>query len=358
SFGDLKLSEVHSYKYLGYIFHKNLRDNDHMNETALKAKKLNGYIKYTLNRHMNVKRIDFGNQLYKSKLLSSVLHSCAIWASDNKSYETRLKSMQYNAGRAIFDIKGTPAYEAIVSDLGWTPMKYTVLKRQVEYYIYIKSKKPTSLNARLLASMEKRFEMGKGNHWNYVKHIDATLKLMQLSGISETAENISYSYHKQILDLSKKYINDGILEKSSLDKYHQLNLIPKKGRATYLYNDYDFQSSRIKFLARAGKFNLNSEKSKWKNLNPPISPYCEECPDKIETLEHRLFECPSYETARNKFYLEMKNQVPSPVLEVYLESETSDKLKWIIGDEARIIGGHDISVTVDRLNKILLKNIF
>ncbi|CAH1801312.1 unnamed protein product, partial [Owenia fusiformis] len=120
-----------------------------------------------------------------------------------KTNDSNLKSMQYNAGRAILSLKGTPAYEAIIADLGWSPIKFVILKRQIEYFLYVKYHKPHSLNAFLLSQMEKRMQCGTRNPRNYVHFMhSALIKLGFSGGSQEPEENIRRFYSERIHKIS------------------------------------------------------------------------------------------------------------------------------------------------------------
>ena len=306
---------------------------------------------YTLSKHLNIKRIEFGDKLYKCKLLSSILHTCAIW-SPSDTYEKKLESIQYNAGRAIFCLKNTPAYEGLISDLGWSPIKYVLYERQIKYLLYLKQNCNNSLNGYLLHSMEERMNKGLRNAWNYVERMNKILCDLGYSGIHETSETICDSLYKYLQEKSEMYTLNHIENRSTLELFDKFKLFYPRGRAPYLNNDFNFQYARATLLARVGRFNLQYEKSKWNDINSPNCPWC---PTEIETLEHRILECQNFERQRTSFFDEIKSNFPSELYQSFFHSE---KLRFIIGNESDIKWGQDWSKLFNIVRGRFLQNIY
>jgi hypothetical protein len=83
--GNLLLAETKTYKYLGVIINRHLKDSDHIiSHLTEKAKKLESYIRYTLARHMDIKRITFGDTLWQKAILPSLSHAAGVWFNDTK----------------------------------------------------------------------------------------------------------------------------------------------------------------------------------------------------------------------------------------------------------------------------------
>ena len=93
----------------------------------------------------------------------------------------------------------------------------------------------------------------------------------------------------------------------------------------------EFQSSRLKLLARTNTLALNTTLNRMKLRDNPI---CEGCPYKAtESLQHFLLECPAYKNIRDKSFQEFVDNmnVFMPCLD-FKELSPLQKLQFLIGD--------------------------
>jgi len=74
-----------------------------------------------------------------------------------------------------------------------------------------------------------------------------------------------------------------------------------------LSNVVEFQSSRLKLLARTNTLALNTTLNRMKLRDSPV---CEACPyNAPESLQHFLLECPAYKNIRDQSVQKLLNTV-------------------------------------------------
>jgi hypothetical protein len=94
---------------------------------------------------------------------------------------------------------------------------------------------------------------------------------------------------------------DCVNKKCSLEFFKNVCLF--QGKQPYLSNVVEFQSSRLKLLARTNTLALNTTLNRMKLRDTPI---CEACPYKAtESLQHFLLECAAYKNIRDQCFQEI-----------------------------------------------------
>ena len=77
---DRHITEVDSYKYLGFQISRNHSDHTHANCVIRKGNRLIGYIKSIINGQDGFNRVYYGNIMWKTLALPSINYACAVSA--------------------------------------------------------------------------------------------------------------------------------------------------------------------------------------------------------------------------------------------------------------------------------------
>ena len=137
--GNLCLNEVNEYKYLGVFIARNLKDSYHI-KTHLKQKlsTLKGYIQMTLSKHLDINRIDFGSTLWHNIAMPTITYGCSTWFDDKKYLYDLLSAMQYNCAKSVLKLWCMSSKCAILSDLGWLPIRYHMDNYGIQYFLCLR----------------------------------------------------------------------------------------------------------------------------------------------------------------------------------------------------------------------------
>ena len=92
---DKQLSETKTYKYLGVIINKRMRDSNHISDhLEEKGNKLESYVRYTLANNMDISRVKLGDTLWSKPVLPDTCsRSMVLWYTEIKTHT--LQSLQY-----------------------------------------------------------------------------------------------------------------------------------------------------------------------------------------------------------------------------------------------------------------------
>ncbi|CAH1787824.1 unnamed protein product, partial [Owenia fusiformis] len=354
--GQLSLKETKTYKYLGVILNNTLKDSDHFNTLIKeKARKTRFYICSTLNKHSNLERFKFGDVLHNNVFIPAVLHACGVISFDNNTRMNAMNSYQYNVGRAIFNIKSTPARDALLGDLGWRPIMNVIDKRKIDYFIHLKNRaKSCKILGDIYSDMFSNFKAKKSSVWPYIDSVSKILTAHGLDGCI-SSENADWydSFLKISNDQRKSEFIEAINDKKSLNLYKNLKFNTNKEK--YLMNHTDFYTSRLKFLARTGCFNLEEDRKRWKISNG----FCKLCNlNVIDDPIHRFLLCPHFQKQRTEFIHDLSSKCDAPVVSQYLNFPPQMKLEWILGDDVFNIWGHDNGWNFDVCTKRFLQKVY
>jgi hypothetical protein len=145
-----------------------------------------------------------------------------------------------------------------------------------------------------------------------------------------------------------------VLSKNSLSMYKNSRV--SMGKQLYLSEDFNFEASRLKLIARTNCLSINATL-----FRMPLSDNdrCSVCPlHSIEDLQHFALECPLYEDIRADIFSQIEYVFSSNQMGVKFEKLSSYyKLIFMFGD-----CGYDISAEIgkelDYLTKLYLVKAF
>jgi hypothetical protein len=123
-----------------------------------------------------------------------------------------------------------------------------------------------------------------------------------------------------------------------------------------LSNVVEFQSSRLKLLARTNTLALNTTHTRMKLHDSPV---CEACPyNATESLQHFLLECPAYKNKRDQIFQENVDSVNvfMSCLD-FTELSPLQKLQFSIGDTC-YYSNQKCSDFCNRIGKIMIKSMY
>ena len=131
-----------------------------------------------------------------------------------------------------------------------------------------------------------------------------------------------------------------VLSKSSLSMYKNCRVFMSK--QLYLSEDFNFEASRLKLLARTNCLSINATLCRMSLSN---NDRCSVCPlHSVEDLQHFAPECPLYEDIRADIFSQIEYVFSSNHMGVKFEELSSYyKLLFMFGDN-----GYDISAEMGK----------
>ena len=271
-----------------------------------KAVKLRNYMCGILSSHDNVNRVEFGNTIWKSVILPSISHGCAVWLNNTMEGLSTLKSIQYSFAKAILSIKSCPAMSATLGELGWLPIDLILNRHRVKYFHRMKY---NLMETRLCKQvfMKLNNDYLDGNYlatWPYCSELHNVLCKVGLDG-AFVCNEMSWlePYMKLSIDNYSCSFFQDIDKKSSLYWYRSM----KKSSfgEKYLLNMNDFYASQLKFKARTGCLGIGENPTRWGVSDPT----CNLCKGSNEDLVHFLFLCPAFSNIRNSCFRELEAEL-------------------------------------------------
>jgi hypothetical protein len=251
--GDLVLQETNTYKYLGIVINRRLKDNDHIKQHLIpKAKNLESYIRFTLAKHMDINRVNFGNTIWQKAIQPSLSHAAAVWLNDSKSACDRLSSIQYNFGKAVLKIKCMPSKTATLAELGWLPFCDHLDIKRISYYTHLIEMNGSRLTKIVYDELVKLYKDNRPTAFNYVEGIRNILTTKGLDCMFDNAAKVSVAKFKQFTSAchAEHFYRD-IGELSSLLHYRVVK--ENTSMSKYLNStNTSFKGIQLKFKLRTG----------------------------------------------------------------------------------------------------------
>ena len=101
--GNHFITETTSYKYLGQIINRQLKDSEHI-DTYIMEKSKKAYLRYTLAKHMSINRVHFGGTLWQKAILPSISHASGVWFESTGKSRKNISSVQHKIAKAILNL--------------------------------------------------------------------------------------------------------------------------------------------------------------------------------------------------------------------------------------------------------------
>ena len=315
--GDKKLNETNSYCYLGTIITRSLKDTEHINKHLMdKATKLESYMRYTLAKHMDIKRIVFADNMWRKAIQPSLSHAAGVWFSSAKSTSEKLSSIQYKMAKAALNIKCMPSAAATIAELGWIPFKDILDMNRISYYAYLLQMDDRRLPKIIYSQLLDLYQKQKPTAFGYVQNVKHILNENGCDFMFNDKELLHPDTVKKFniakyTDSFKQFIG----EKSSLLHYR----IVKQNTyiCDYLKSDKGtFKGTQLKFKMRTGVSGIGEDTYRQKRSLG----FCK-CGD-FESLKHLIFYCTFYTEARTKMFNDMKLLCGDDAFSILLQDPT------------------------------------
>ena len=137
-----------------------------------------------------------------------------------------------------------------------------------------------------------------------------------------------FTLDKHVLDFFNEIDN-----KKSLSMYRLFKR--SSFRENYMFGVNDFESTRLKFLARSECMGIQENLHKWK-IAP--SGTCVLCKNGIENISHFLLICPAFNEIRFKIWHDLEKKLIDSgnlhIWEHFSGSSVTTKLSFLLGDAA------------------------
>ena len=334
--GNSNIAEVNSYKYLGVTINRQMKDNDHVTKNvASKVKRLKGHISYILAKHMDIKRISFGNTLYHKVVLPSLSHAAGIWFTPSKQCQSQLTSFQYQIGKSILKVKSTPSTTATIGDLGWLPISEHLNIQRISYYNHILNLPDNRLAKLVYTEMVQNFNEDTPG-FNYTKFMKDILVNKGMDHMFGDGSSLSVKSFKRVTSAS--YAEDftkDIKQLSSLKYYSAVK--EDTSMSEYLTSQAPFSAVQLKFKLRTGVSGLGEDIYRQKRGTG----FCKTC-QTFETVKHFIFCCPAYNKQRQKLFASVKDSVPVEVFNMFL-SNHDFALRCLLGEHDDPFNTHGLA---------------
>lgn len=354
--GNLSLSEVNVYKYLGVLISRTLKDSQHI-KTHLKdkGKTLKGFIQSILSRHLNVNRVEFGDVLWRCVAQPALSHGCGTWFEGvNKTLHDTIQSLQYQIGRTVFNLRRNcnPATEAVLGDLGWLPLSHHLDCQRVNYVTYLLGLPDHRLPRQVLNDMVSAHDRGVSLAWPAVQSIHKILNDRGLDDALHRTEELNVP--KVFSNIaSQTYANKFkqiISQRDSLLHYQYFKLHSFQER--YVKDMSNFYGVKLKFKARAGVLELENVIEKWGLSNGE----CKLCHKEKESLSHFMLSCCALNHIRMQCFEALEHRLSHLNVSVWQSSCASSnvhKLNMLLGEHGYLIND-EIGSCFDELCKVFL----
>jgi hypothetical protein len=337
SLGNDSISETKTYKYLGVIINKQLKDNNHIQD-HLKSKisKLKGHIRYILAQHMDINRISFGNTLWHNVVLPSISHAGGTWFNTTKQSQSMLRSAQYQIGKAVLKVSCMPSTTATLGDLGWKPISEHLNIARISYYAHIldmpNERLPKTVYNELLVTHNETDNIG----FNYIDHIKRTLAEKGLDHMFNNSKLLSVSSFKRLTSMiyEQEFVTE-INERSSLLHYRSVK--ENTLVSHYLYSCASYKAVQLKFKLRTGISGIGEDLHRQKR-GPG---YCKAC-GRFETVKHFILQCEHYATIRVSMLNGIKATYGDDVFSLFIQDQDF-ALQCLLGDHDNDFNSHFLS---------------
>lgn len=294
---DRHITEVDSYKYLGFQITRNHSDHAHANDVIRKGNRLIGYIKSIINGQDDFNRVYYGNILWKTIALPSINYACPVSAYSASDYK-RLENLQLQMARAILKAPRNTPSMSLLGDLGWDSIENTHNERKVKYFDRLINLEAYRWPKLLLNALFHLNDNDVRLRWKWLYSVKGVLINSGLDHIFSTDLPFNPLWFNSFKGINRELCNNdwyrNACSKSSLRDYVNLKKEPKL--ESYLLDKLDFDGSNLKFKARSNTLQLDAKVSIWDANNSGV---CSLCNDGIEDIRHFLFICHKLQDVRS-----------------------------------------------------------
>ena len=312
--GNKLLDETANYKYLGVIINRQIKDNNHILDLiSSKCSKLESYTRYTLSKHSDINRVDFGNSLWHSAILPSLAHTSGTWFDDTATTREKLLSSQYKCAKAVLRLQCNPSKYATLCELGWLPISYELDIRRMSYYKYLNNLNELRLAKIVFTELRELYNENIDTNFAYFKNIRNICQSQGLDHIFLNAGDINLHQFKTFVQANcYSEMREKMSELPSLELFKTLK--QNHACSPYLTCKSAFRSIQLKFKLRTGVLGLGAD-IKRQHRGSGQCPHC----NVFDSYKHFIFYCNNLKNERVKmfqsFYLSLPDDVFSKILQ-------------------------------------------
>lgn len=327
--GDQYIVEAKTYKYLGVIINRNIKDNNHINDHVMsKVSKLQSYLRFMLAKHHDINRIHFGDTLWRKAILPSLAHSSGIWFSNTQQTQNNIISAQYKMAKAVLKINSMPSRIATIGEMGWLPIQDQLNINRVSYYHHIQAMPDTRLCKLVFNELAKLYTSGISTNFDYIKNMRKIFTdkgLDQLFSSSEDSHRIMKKFKQHTYDC---YTHEFEMNIKSFPSLHHYRMVKESTFAPdYIKSKFThFKWFQLKFKLRVGISGIGEELFRQHRDNG----VCKHC-GQFESLKHFVFKCEAYSNARQCLYRNVSLSYDSDTFSLFL-SDQNFALYALLGD--------------------------
>ena len=303
--GDSLLSETKTYKYLGVLMNRYVKDSDHVKQLLeTKAKKQSSYIRYTLANHLDVNRVEFGNTLWNKAMLPSLSHAAAVWFDETVTSQTILSRAQYNCAKAVLKIKSMPAKSATLAELGWLPIREELAIKRISYFSHLNNMNDDRLTKSVLNELKVLYQSDIATPFQYLRNIQATYNEYGMDHLFNCHGDHPISVFKDaVRSHHLETFARKVSEQPSLRLYRNVKNVPECSNYLLSYKN-NFKATQLKFKLRVGVGGLGEDIYRQHRGDG----LCKIC-NSFESMKHFIFHCQAYNIERQVMLLNIKMNV-------------------------------------------------
>lgn len=322
--GNKSLVETNSYKYLGILINRRVKDNTHIQECVhSKATKQSSYIRYNLANHSDINRVAFGNTLWTKVVIPSLAHAAGVWFNETAQSQTTLQSAQYKCAKSVLKLHSKPSRIATTSDLGWLPLLDELDIRRISYFIHMKQMQDTRLTKIIFNELLTLYDSNVKTNFNYFENIKAIFE----------NQGLDHWFHSDfpVQNFKEHVINNSLATNAiktfsmpSLQHYDK----QVRGCSPYLLSKECFKSIQLKFKIRTGVAALGENLYR-QHRGTGLCPHC----GQFESIKHFVLICKAYHSERQKMYMNLRGTVEDDTFNQLISSPNYAL--------AKVMGEHD-----------------
>ena len=305
--GDLVLKETCSYKYLGVIITRSLKDHEHFKNVYQKGMKLIAYCKSLINNHNGFNRFLYGDVLWNNIILPTISYGSSVWFLQSKNDIKKLNSLQYQFGKFLFRENKNVARPAVLGDLGWTDVHTLLDRTRVKYLDRLQNMNQDRWTRVVFGELNKLYENKTNLVWNWPKYIHSILIENGLDHIYKSDPPPHSGWFNSFKVISKH--NENITFQRTIENMkslqHYIWVKKDNKRENYVKDQLDQYGISLFFKVRSNSLDVEGNKLNWHSYRGKGE--CKMCPGEIEDIYHFLFTCKHFEDTRKTFYLHLND---------------------------------------------------
>ena len=291
-FGDIHLSTVSVYKYLGVMFDEFIAFDINATVLADAAGRALGAIR---SKFKDLKQCGYNtfNTLFSTGVLSICDYSAAIWGT---KYLPKIEQVSYKAARYFLGVHRFAPVEALLGDMGWVSAK----NRHKLLILKFWNRLCTIPEARLTRKVfdwDRRFSGSNGTWSNAALRVLTDIECSDLFSAASPCDIDSATNLIQNLDINEWDVNR---YRSQKLRYYNLYKYDKSPE-DYLFLDIGRYQKSVFAQFRCGILPLEVEVGRYRNvaLSDRI---CQVCNEAVEDEIHFLLTCKVYSGPRSKLF--------------------------------------------------------